>query len=481
MSDVNTKDARIIEDEGDIIDLYQGVGDNIKSGLEMELCLFDATTPNIPPMNYAQNTALKATAKKEIAGDWLHNEPTNEVLEIVSTAAPLDQLETILNDTNLKLSTMARIAGEMGLKRSYFSEFPQFTGDDLHSNLSKLERYQAFFNPYRSDMQAMAHYFFVCKSNQISVGYRNPDHLAENIRRLYFLAPFLFMLTDNSSGFDQGKPCTGHSGMLHRAGLGKRGAVPDYIFTAKDGNAMVRAHIHDVFNNDLYVHYDENGELERIPAGQWLSVEKLRARGLNNMAHYFFSQSVLWPDVKIAGLRDENDNVYNHRFEARMFGVGIHQHQTAQLITAGLAHDQSFANTTDALLEKYGFINAASNANRTTVKNAYEAAKHHDNKFMDIPFGTGQLSDFAKEFAELLEAAYPSGSLREAISPALHICRTGMTDGKANRILFPTLEETIDHQRNFDVSIFDNPNQCAAMLFADRLKGRTTSLSKAAK
>ena len=60
------------------------------------------------------------------------------------------------------------------------------------------ERYQIMYAPYREDMTKCVQYFAVCKSNQVSVSHSDPDHLLKNLRRLYMLAPFLFMATENS-------------------------------------------------------------------------------------------------------------------------------------------------------------------------------------------------------------------------------------------------------------------------------------------
>jgi hypothetical protein len=329
-----------------------------------------------------------------------------------------------------------------------------------------VDRYQAFFAPPRADMMDIATYFFVCKSDQVSVSYRDPDHMLKNVRHLYFLAPFLFLLTDNSSGFDQGKAFSGHAGMRHRASLKDRGVYPPYLFTAKTGADYLRAHIDHVMNNPLFVYYKQTGEMVRLPSGTWTSFNKLRGEGLNTATNYFFAQSVLWPDVKIAALKNAAGEVTNHRYEARMFGVGIHQHQTALLITAGLAFNQDFANKVDALLKSFGFCVSDPERCRDILASAYKNAREHGGKFFEIAYGTGNMQDFAKKFADLLEEAYV-GNFKDELAPALLICRTGCTDGKVNRRLFPTLEKAMDFQKSYDPAYFTNPNLCAQMVLGD--------------
>lgn len=471
MSDV-TKDLRLVSSIDDVLPTYAGAGDDMRIGAEVELSFFDPAAPDLAPMTVPQNKIVKNAAAARVPGDWLRNEPTADTIEMISFAAPPGDLKAVFADIRRKLSALTAKAGKIGLKRSYFQHLPDRTAGDLFKNLMDLERYRAFFDPPRADMTDIAAYFAVAKSDQVSVSYRDPAHMLANVRRLNFLAPLLFMITDNTAGFDQGKKVTGHAGMLHRASLGARGGVPDYLFTAKTGEDYIRAHIDAVINNPLYVFYDENGVLQKIPSGEWSSFEKLKTRGLNTAANYWLAETVLWPDVKIAAIKDDAGNVVNHRYEARMFGVGIHQHQSALLIVAALAANRAFADQVDWLLTRYGFGTHDMAAAKALLIDSYSAARHHNGKFLDIPYGTGMMRDFAHEFAALLETAYIAQDYDDELAPILTILRSGCTDAKVNRILFPTLQDTLDHQRAYDPAIFTDPNACAKMLFERELKQR---------
>jgi hypothetical protein len=391
------------------------------------------------------------------------------MLEIGSVPGAPSALKTILDDTNRKIRVLTEEAAKAGLKRSYFQDLPHASAETLLKNLMDIPRYRAFFGPPREDMKGVAAYFSVCKSNQVSVSYRDPDHMLESVRRLYILAPFLFMITDNSSAFAEGRPFSGHPGMHYRTALGRRGGVPDYVFTAQSGEEYLREHINHVMTNELFVYYDEKGELIRIPSGEWTSFNALREKGLNTATNYFFSESILWPDVKIAALKDETGQVVNHRYESRMWGVGIHQHQSALLIVAGLAFNPDFATKTDRLLSGFGFGADDSAGLRDKLQKAYRAAREHNNAFLEIPYGTGQMSDFARQFADLLEEAYDGKGFDGALAPILSICRTGLTDGKVNRLLFGTLEEVNAFQHSYDPALLNDPERCALMLFEKEL------------
>ncbi|MCC6598318.1 MAG: hypothetical protein IT559_05980 [Alphaproteobacteria bacterium] len=462
MSEINPSDRRIIAAPDDVAALYTGAGkQESKTGVEVELTFFDAASPDLATMTVAQNHEVARAANAACGGDFVRNEPTAEMLEVGSEAGEQDCLRTVMDNLDCRLSCLTEAAAELGLKRSWFQHLPEKTAEDLLKNLMDTPRYQAFFGPPRADMVKVAAYFSVCKSTQVSVSYTDPAHLLSNLRRLYVLAPFLFMISENTAPFNEGAPFRGHAGMHHRAALGSRGGIPPYVFTAQSGEDYIRAHIDAVMNNPLFVHYDENGNLLRLPSGTWTSFNALKTKGLNTATNYFFAQSVLWPDVKIAALKDEAGLVNGHRYEARMFGVGLHQHRTMLLITAALAYDPVFANSIDQLLKHHGFNQRMPESLKTPLLKAYDTARNHNGAFLDIPYGAGQMSEFAAKFADLLERSPQIASFEKEIEPILTICRTGMTDSKINARLFPTLQSALDFQRHYDPEIFKRRDQCA--------------------
>jgi hypothetical protein len=468
MSEVNAADLTLISTEDDVLPLYQGAGNDARAGIEVELPFFDATT--LAPMNPVQNRAVRDQGNSMCGENCIRNEPSSDMLEVSSFARGPDALRSVMKNINGKIKLLTDIAASQGLKRSWFQDLPGVTAQALLANVMDVDRYQAFFAPPRDDMYDIAVYFFICKSTQVSVSYRDPDHMLENIRRLYFLAPFLFLFTDNSSGFNGAEIFTGNHAMLHRASLKDRGLFPPYIFSAKTGEEYLREHVNHVMNNPLFVYYDDKGKMVRLPSGTWTSFNELKLRGLNTGTNYYFSQSVLWPDVKIAALRDAAGNINNHRYEARMLGVGLHQHQTALLITAGLAFNENFAQKTDALLKEFGFCVSDPALSRKNLEAAYNDARLHEGRFFDIPYGQGLMADFARRFADLLEEAYNGQGFEEELKPALTIARSGMTDGKANRLLFPTLQEAREWQKSFDPGLLERHNEATATLLDAHLK-----------
>lgn len=464
MSEVKADDLTEIKNADDVFDLYRGVGqENAKSGIEVELAFFDPKSDNLDAMSLAQNRVLKNAAAAVCPDeDFVHNEPTSELLEVASFAAPFSRAKDVLSDINQKIKILSDKAEGIGLKRSYFQELPDKTADDLLSRIVDVERYKIMYAPYRDDMRKCVQYFAVCKSNQVSVSPYDMDHMHQNIKRLYSLAPFLFLLTDNSCLFSEGQAHPGHIGMaLRHAGLTEgRGGVPSYVYSANNGEEFVREHINHVMNNPLFMYYDREGVLTKVPTGDWtVTFNALKERGLNIASNYYLAQSIMWPDVKVATLKDAEGAVTGHRYEARMFGVGLHQHQSAYIITSALAFDAVFASQVDELLERYDLVDYSS------VLAAYDNARNHNGAFFYVAYGNGKMADFARDFADLLEPVVEEAGLIDEAQPLLRICRSGCSDAKVNRFLFPTLRDVQAFQKSYDSSIFDDSNQCAAMVF----------------
>ena len=476
MSDVRADDLTEINNKEDVFDLYAGAGDQAKAGIEVEMSFINPESPDLDVMSLCQNKIVKnAAMAAHEKGDWVHNEPTSELLEVASIADDFSNMRRVLDDTNEKIQVLTQKAADIGLKRSYFQELPERTADDLLTRIVDVERYKVMYAPYREDMAKCVQYFVVCKSNQVSVSPYNMDHMLENIRRTYLLAPFLFMITDNSVGFSEGKPFAGHAAMhlRHQGLLQGRGGVLPYVFTAQSGEEFVSNHIDHVMNNPLFMYYDREGKLTGVPSGDWsVTFNSLRERGLNIASNYYLAQSIVWPDVKVATLKDDEGVVTGHRYEARMFGVGAHQHQTAFIIISALAFHPHFAQRVDELLLSYGFDGDDLQSSHALLLDSYKAAREHNGKFLNIAYGLGSMAEFAKEFADLIEDVAAEIDMIDEIEPLLTICRTGCTDGKVNRILSPTLEEAIEFQRKYDLEIFNNPNSCARTIFKKCLENK---------
>lgn len=462
MAIVSGSDRKIVHAE-DVRALYAPAGaGNGKVGLEVELAFFFRDTGAF--MDREAHARLMHGAAER--GVTLNVEPFCDGVEIATLAAPFARVGAVIGDAQRQIGVAMEAARALGLKRSFFEHSPQVSPDDLLRNIVDIERFRTFFDPPRPDMTGIARYFVGSKSTQVSVSYETEDHLMRNMRRLAFLAPFLFLLCENTCRFYEGReePADVHPGMDYRAALGKLGGIPDYVFTARTGAEMVDAHIKSVFDAPLFTFFDESGKQRRLPDREWTSFRALAERGLNTERNYFLAQSTLWRDIAIRPLRDAAGNTTGHRLEARMFGVGMHQHATAAMITGGLAFDEKVAAETDRLLERFGFHIEEPGRSRAALDEAYRAARNRGGRFFGIACGTGIMADFARDFAAIMEAAFGDDT---HVAPLLHICRTGMTDSRVNRERFGSLREIAAFQKSYDESWFDGFSGCNDLAFRD--------------
>ena len=469
MTKINPKDMRLVDIAEDVIDSYCCSGEQAMIGTEVELCFFDSETLEI--MNPEQNNIVMTSAMDKYPVGAFNYEPSSDLLEANSVPGFFNDLQPVFDDIADKMNLLTAETSKLGLKRCCFQTLPHVTAETLLKNIVNVDRYQAFFNPPRADMVDIAAYFTTTKSTQVSISYKDYEHMHRNVRQLYLLAPFLFLMSDNSSGFSEGVAFKGHAGMHHRSSLQGRGGFPPYIFSAENGEQYIESHIDHVMHNPMYVYYDADGTLTRLPSGTWWTFEKdLKPRGLNTVANYYLAQSILWPDVKIASLRDAEGNVTQHRYEARMFGVGMHQAQTALLVTGALSFDDDFADKVSGLLRDYGMCLQEAPVCIETLMRNYQAAQNHEGQFFDVAYGTGSMIDFARDFGALLADSLAASLYPEQIVPALDICESGWPDGRVNRALFSDLEAVKAHLRDYDMGSFDDPNMCARMVFDEKLK-----------
>jgi hypothetical protein len=120
------------------------------------------------------------------------------------------------------------------------------------------------------------------------------------------------------------------------------------------------------------------------------------------------------------------------------------------MIVGALASDKGFAYGVERLLREYGFYCDEPAASKTLLEDSTIAAMHHDGRFFDIPYGIGNMRDFARRFADLLESACADEQQLRLILPALHICRSGRSDALVNRECFGDYTGLLDFMQGYD-------------------------------
>ncbi len=454
MSEVRPDNKHLISHPEDVLHLYQGAGSGSERiGAEAEFSFYDPATLKVMSLEQQRWIVSRSTFN-------VHLEPGADLLEVASKAYPPDQAVKVIEDTAEMLAELDVLAAEAGLVRCPFEFMPNVQADRLLENISKVPRFQTFFVPVREDMRDIARHFVLSKSAQVSVSYRDPGHLLENMRRLYFLAPFLFMLSDNNPGFVEGnpEPVNYHPGLVFRSSLGFRGGIPPHFWTAESGEDYIGGHIEQVMSGAMFAYFERDGTLVRLPNGNYTNFLELQMAGqeLNTLSNYFLAQSTLWPDIKIAQITGDSGEVTGHRYEARMFGSGPHQYASAVVIVRALAFNQNFASRVSRLLKEFGFYCDSPASSRQLLEESYLQARVHGGRYFSIRYGIGTMRDFAGMFAEALEEFFSEEpEYRKFSEPLLHICRTGRTDAFANRKYLSGYEHVLDFLKNIPDNFFN--------------------------
>ncbi len=86
------------------------------------------------------------------------------------------------------------------------------------------------------------------------------------------------------------------------------------------------------------------------------------------------------------------------------------------------------------------------------------------------------MADFAREFADLVEALAVDLDMEAEFAAISLICRTGCTDGKVNRVLFPELADVLAFQRRYDHNLLNDSNLCAHMIFEKEIEKKTAGV-----
>ncbi|MCF8496166.1 MAG: hypothetical protein K9G62_05790, partial [Alphaproteobacteria bacterium] len=378
----------------DVYALYTGAEDHQKIGLEIEQMLYYPDALETLKAQESEALALKGTAD----GVPVNHEPSATSLETITDAFTPGDLPALIAQTEARFDYFRNLTAEAGLAISPFGHLPHIFPTD-HEVVSK-ERFQTFFNPPRSDMQEVFKFFANSMNIQVSVSYRDPTHLLRIIRMAVALEPLFFLITDSNSGFFENKPIDYSLNLHLNQGKGINGGVPDFYYTVRTGEELIRAHIDFTLNHrHMFAHFDFGGKLRKLPAGEWVAFSDLERLNLGpqTMLNYRQAQSESWRRaINISPIVDESGSVIGHRAEFAPFQTGLmHQRATAPLLTGLIAFNDGFYDATEILLRECGIDLAALDKDRNILEANFQAACYHGNAFHDVRFGAKTIRDFA--------------------------------------------------------------------------------------
>lgn len=441
MTDVNKSNTRRISSVEDALPLYAPppAAFTGKMGAEVEMPLYrrgDAkpAIPTAREMEAMQDVLKKQgfDAQLEAAG----------VLEYASPAVPVSAAAELVARVNADVKAFERVAAEAGYVRAPFSVLPTTTRAEAFGNMVSRERLQA-------SLGAMPALFpeetlnlpLLTTGVQTSFSPKDSDEMFRMAYRAYALNPLIIAALNSSAGFAENDPARRDVHVRSKLYENYRaaGGIAESFLDAENGGELVRNHIVSVFKNPMHFAYDAQGNIVRSTAEDIITFEKLAERGLNTQANYELAESFLYNDVKICNLR-VGDDVVGKRIEVRPADSGLHQAASLILLTAALVPDGPAAEAFERVLKDYGFTGSPKRDAELFIASR-RAAVEHGGKFMDVPFGTGSLRDFAVDVAGIIVPFYDGKGLGPELSRLTDILLTGECDAKAFARAMPELKD----------------------------------------
>lgn len=457
----------------DVRPYYAGMDDNPrmpgavpKIGVEIEHTLYNPADLSLP--NSVKSEAMVARGAAD--GLPVHHEPTAACLEIVTDPFPVIELYNLLEQMEARNTYLMKMAADHGFTISPFGHMPHLRAED-HQVVNK-ERFQTFFAPPRGDMDALYRSFFDCMDIQVSASYHDDDHLLRIIRMALALEPLSFLSTDSNAGFYEGQPLRYSLRIALKAQRGINGGHPDFYFTAKTGAEFIEEHLNFTLNRPyMFAYFDFEHRLRKLPEGQYVAFNDLERLNLGprDLVNFRQAESESWRLAgNIAMIDDPQGQLIGHRAELASFQTGLmHQRASAALMANLIAFDEGFYDQTAALLRAYGIDLDDLAGCRDILTGNFKAAVYHENKFSEVPFGTGTLGAFARSLADIVEGRYTATPFELYIAPLLHIWRSGRPDWLVYREKFETLADVKAYLTSFPHCAADNPDLLSAQSCAD--------------
>lgn len=478
MSEIKTKFQNWpVKSKQDVIDLYKGTKSNpnftdttSKIGMEMEVNLYDTDT--LAPLTERQSEHLVTEGQRNAL--CINKEPSATTLEVITEPFAKDHFEDLITQMNKRFGELWNIGLKNKILPSPFGYLPHIKPEEHHQTQN--DRYNAFWGKPRSAAIEDAYNSFVDPSIQVSVSYRNYDHLLNIIRLSIVLEPFLILTTEADAGFYEGQPTNGSPRTRVLSRRGKNGGVPEFYYRAKSGEELIDMHIDYTLNNKhVFVCFDHEGNLDKLPGGVWASFNELEKRnfGPQNLLNYRQAQSESWRrTTNISEIRDNDGTLFSHRAEiSSLFCTGLqHQRTSGAILSCLLAYCGGFYNDINALSKDFGIDMDNLYDTKTRLDKNFQNAHMHKGQYFELPFGTKTVKDFAAGFSEIIQKCLKGWKLDHHAGPLMHILEEGRPDWLVNRETFKNLEEQKSYMRALPSLGKQNPDLISAQSCADFTK-----------
>lgn len=439
MTDIIKSHSRKIETVEDALALYTPTPAHIagKIGLEVEMGLIKKTTST--PVLPKANEMISIQSMLEEFGFDAQLEASG-VLEYASPAVPFSDVGKLIHQVHHELAIFEGAAQEHGFTRVPFCIVPTTTVSDALENKIFRERLDAALKaiPHIYNDEALKTPLLTA-GVQASFSPKDMGELFAMTKRGYALTPLLLACMNSFSGFAENEAVRKdfHPRASYYDAHAQAGGIAESFLKSSTSDEFIKNHIDMVFNIPMVFAYNEDGSLLHAEKGKTLTFAKLVEMGLGTQSNFELAESFLYNDIKICNL----PNSAGKRVEVRAADSGMHQPASVLLLTAALIPDGPTADKFETLLNQYGFIGHPPTDAPLLIE-ARRAVVHHKNFFMDVPFGTGLLRDFATNVAALLKEHYAQDmGVQKDLSKLVDILSTGNCDAKVLAKTHPTLKD----------------------------------------
>ena len=428
---------------------------HLKTGVEMEFHIQDLKRPNDTPSFATDERVLplkEALRSKNIDVD---DEIAAHMIEIKTEAYGLSALPDLIDRVKEVRKTLVEEAAKLDLRPSPFAVLADLDVKNALKNLIKPTAAQ----PERgSRPRAMMHtlqnlelahlmpYPLLNSSVQASTGMNDPDHMFKTARRHYYLLPFYFVaLNSRPPQFNKmtGEKSDTHSGIEMRRLLKDRGLIPDAFYKATDGESFLAHYFSDVFDRPMLCHADLQDQFHMATSYPGESIKSLRGQDMNTYSNFNLSESFDWFSGKRKIIPDTNLT----RFESRDIDSGLHNDVSFTIISSLMTMDEECGCDIDNLLAAYGY-SAIPAHSQAMLERDLSTVQHNARAYMDVPYGTGRMDEFAKDFYRTIEPhAHKHGVSRHLAALDL-ICNFAVPDAKMIDRICKTQQDVVNLQKS---------------------------------
>ena len=439
-------------------------------GVEVEFHMQDLKRGGAPASDERMRTLKRNMRNRGVEVD---EEIAAHMVEVKTQAYEIDGIHKLMREIAHAQRVAVEEAAALGLKPAPTAAMAGLTPGRAVRNMigptpedpQRGARPRAMLAALREQGQdGIVSYPLLNVSAQASVTAQSPEHLYDMARRHYMLLPFLMTVMHNRAPeFDaQGNKSDVHGGIAARRALGRRGLIPSAFTCSRNAEDFIQRTLDIAYERPMVAYIDAQGQFNAAAAGDNLTMQSLRERGLATRANAQLSQSMDWSSVKIKTVPG-TDLI---RAEMRDMDMSATNATALAALNAVMNMDVEGGRAVDRLLAGYGYAGGPScyaDMLARDMKRVETNARTGLGTGADMRYGHGFMSRFAQDLMLTIAPHAKRLGLEEYLEPLRHACETGMTDAKMLDSILHTPQDVRRYQRDYDAGRLADTHRNLAM------------------